>query len=102
MRRPPESHSCQRNTAGTQESAIHGVLLASVAVCDLLVLRGHLIADAAQARTSANVRYIPHMSEVTDVLVPLLEEGDLVLTMGAGDITVLPDKLAQALAGRDV
>ena len=65
-------------------------------------ISGHLIADAAQARTGANVRYIPHMSEVPDALVPLLEEGDLVLTMGAGDITVLPDKLAQALAARDV
>lgn len=63
-------------------------------------ISGQLVADAAKSRTSANVRYVPHMSEVPGVIVPLLKAGDLVLTMGAGDVTILPEKLAQALAKR--
>lgn len=64
-------------------------------------ISGQLVADAARSRTTANVRYIPHMAQVPEIIAPLLQEGDLVLTMGAGDVTVLPDKLAQALAARE-
>jgi UDP-N-acetylmuramate--alanine ligase len=59
---------------------------------------GRLVADAARARTDANVRYLPHMGDIADAIAPELEPGDLVLTLGAGDITVLADELARALA----
>lgn len=58
---------------------------------------GRLVADAARARTDAHVRYLPHMAEIADAIAPELEPGDLVLTLGAGDITVLADELARAI-----
>lgn len=61
---------------------------------------GRLVADAARARTTAKVRYIPHKADVVAGIVDELADGDLVLTMGAGDITLLPDELARALATR--
>ncbi len=61
---------------------------------------GKLVADAARARTGAHVRYIPHMAAVPGEIVDELEPGDLVVTLGAGDITVLPDELTRALAER--
>lgn len=60
---------------------------------------GELIADAA-ALAGADVHYIPHRSDLADFLVPRVAGGDLVLTMGAGDITLLHTELAQRLAGR--
>ena len=61
---------------------------------------GRLVADAARARTAASVRYVPHKTDVVPEIVDELQEGDLVLTLGAGDITVLPDELLRALASR--
>lgn len=61
---------------------------------------GRLVADAARARTDARVRYVAHMTEVPTVLAAELEPGDLVLTLGAGDVTLLPDEIARALAVR--
>jgi UDP-N-acetylmuramate--alanine ligase len=61
---------------------------------------GRLVADAARARTAAAVRYVPHKTDVVPAIVDELREGDLVLTLGAGDITVLPDELLRALASR--
>lgn len=61
---------------------------------------GRLVADAARARTGANVRYVAHKGDVVAEVVEELVAGDLVLTLGAGDITLLPDELARALAGR--
>ncbi len=61
---------------------------------------GKLVADAAIARSGANVEYVPHRSDVAGYLANHVEAGDLVLTMGAGDITLVPDELA-ALLGAD-
>ena len=61
---------------------------------------GRLVADAARARTGANVRYVPHKADVVSAITDELQEGDLVLTLGAGDITLLPEELMRSLAGR--
>lgn len=58
---------------------------------------GKLVADAARARTGAHVRYVPRMGAVPAEIVGELEPGDLVVTLGAGDITVLPDELIRVL-----
>ena len=60
---------------------------------------GELIADAA-ARAGADVYYIPHRSDLAEFLTPLVAGGDLVLTMGAGDITLLHTEFAVLLAQR--
>lgn len=63
-------------------------------------ITGELIADAAMARTDAKVSYVPHRADLAEFLAGRVEEGDLVLTMGAGDITLLPDELSRLLAAR--
>ena len=44
---------------------------------------------------------VPRLADVPAVLAPELRAGDLVLTMGAGDITTLGPRLIQALGGPD-
>jgi UDP-N-acetylmuramate--alanine ligase len=47
----------------------------------------------------AEVMYVPLLADVPAVLVPNLRAGDLVITMGAGDITTLGPRLLEALGG---
>ena len=55
---------------------------------------GRLVADAVR-RTAPDkdVRYVAGRSELRDVLEGLLRPGDLCCTLGAGDLTSLPDEL---------
>ena len=59
---------------------------------------GQLVAEAA-ADAGANVRYQPHLTDVVDDLVGLVESGDLVLTTGAGDVTQIGPMLLHRLGG---
>jgi UDP-N-acetylmuramate--alanine ligase len=59
---------------------------------------GELVADAARGR-GAEIHYVPHRGDLGAYLAPLLEDGDLVVSMGAGDITLLHTELATLLAG---
>lgn len=63
-------------------------------------ITGELIADAVRARTSARVTYVQHRADLADFLAGRVEPGDLVLTLGAGDITSLPDELGPLLENR--
>jgi len=47
---------------------------------------GALIADAARLAGHPDVRYVPNMGDVRGALRDLLVPGDIVLTMGAGDV----------------
>ena len=60
---------------------------------------GEMVAAAAEAR-GAQVHYVPHRADLGEFLAPLLRSGDLVVSMGAGDITLLHTELASLLAGR--
>jgi UDP-N-acetylmuramate--alanine ligase len=60
---------------------------------------GDLIAAAA-LRAGAQVAFVPHRGDLAEHLLPQLEPGDLVLTMGAGDITLVPTELAALLSDR--
>jgi UDP-N-acetylmuramate--alanine ligase len=56
---------------------------------------GALVAGAVPL-PSARVHYVPRWAEVPEVVAGLAEAGDLVVTMGAGDVTVLgPEVLAE-------
>lgn len=60
---------------------------------------GELVAEAAK-RHGASSHYVPHMADLAEYLADRVRPGDLVLTMGAGDITVIPTELAMRLAAR--
>ena len=61
---------------------------------------GALVADSARQH-GREVHYVQHKSDLAEFLVSRVEAGDLVLTMGAGDITLLPTELASRLAERN-
>ena len=59
---------------------------------------GKMVADAVQAAGGV-VEWVERRVGLTDVLIPLLREGDVVLTLGAGDITEVGPELLQRLDG---
>ncbi len=60
---------------------------------------GELIADAVR-RHGTEVHYLAHRSDLARFVAERVISGDLVLTMGAGDITVVPTEMASLLAAR--
>lgn len=59
---------------------------------------GELVSRAVvAARPDAQVHYVPARSAVADTVLGLLRPGDLVLTVGAGDVTTIGPQLLQAL-----
>jgi len=57
-----------------------------------------LVRAVLDAHPAASVVYLPHRSDVVDVVPRLTRPGDVVLTLGAGDLTTVPD----AWLGADV
>ena len=61
---------------------------------------GHLVADAVSAaRPDAEVHYVPSWSEVAEQVASLVRPGDLVLTVGAGDVTMVGPEVLRILGG---
>ncbi|MDP9495353.1 MAG: UDP-N-acetylmuramate--L-alanine ligase, partial [Actinomycetota bacterium] len=58
---------------------------------------GDLVAEAVRRR-GREVHYVAHKADLARFLVDRVVSGDLVLTMGAGDITLLPTEVAAMLA----
>ncbi len=61
---------------------------------------GALVAVAAEREGRAAVRYVPDRSGLTDTVAGLLESGDIVITLGAGDVTRVGRELLGRLAAR--
>ncbi len=61
---------------------------------------GELVAAAARRSVPATVDYLPHRADLARFIASKVEPGDVVLTMGAGDITSLPDELVPLLVER--
>jgi UDP-N-acetylmuramate--alanine ligase len=61
---------------------------------------GRSIFEAVANRGHKDVIYVEHKSQIADVLRDKVEEGDLVLTLGAGDIYKVGDKLLELLRGQ--
>jgi UDP-N-acetylmuramate--alanine ligase len=58
---------------------------------------GRLVADAVQAQDHRlPIVYAPTWEELLEVVGSLLQPGDLCLTLGAGDLTTLPDDLLES------
>lgn len=84
----------------------------SLAAADLVVLldvygagelpipgvTGKLLVDAlTEVAPGKRVVYLPHRSDVVPFLVSEVRRGDLVLTLGAGDITMVGDATLERL-----
>ncbi len=55
---------------------------------------GRIVADAIhEAHPKTEVAYVPGRSQLKETVARLLRPGDLCLTLGAGDLTTLPDEL---------
>ena len=62
---------------------------------------GKMVVDGLLSeRPRARVAYLPKRGEVAGFVAGRVEPGDLVLTIGAGDITMLADELLHALVER--
>jgi UDP-N-acetylmuramate--alanine ligase len=62
---------------------------------------GKAVVDAVlDADPSREVAYLPRREDLVAYLLSHLRAGDLCLTLGAGDLTTLPDELQAALAAR--
>ena len=60
---------------------------------------GRIVADAVMAVDSdASVVWLPRLEDVATWLVDNLQPGDLCLTLGAGDLTTVPDAVIDRLA----
>jgi UDP-N-acetylmuramate--alanine ligase len=53
------------------------------------------------SRTADEVVYQPRREDLVAYLLRTLRPGDLCLTLGAGDLTTLPDEVQAALAARE-
>ena len=61
---------------------------------------GRLVADAVTAaRPDVEVHYLPSWSEVAGRVAGLARPGDLVLTVGAGDVTMIGPEVLRILGG---
>jgi UDP-N-acetylmuramate--alanine ligase len=61
---------------------------------------GKLVADGvALASPTTPVRYLPHRADVIDFLEREIRPGDLVVTMGCGDVWMLGDAVLDRLGG---
>jgi UDP-N-acetylmuramate--alanine ligase len=62
---------------------------------------GELVAEAARDHGHRNVFYYPDKSELAEHLQEISSPGDIVVTIGAGDIYKIGEKLLELLAGED-
>ena len=62
-------------------------------------ITGELVAEAVTA-AGGSVHYVPRRRDLAAFVAPLVRPGDLVLSMGAGDITLLHGELAPMLDTR--
>ncbi|MFP4554228.1 MAG: UDP-N-acetylmuramate--L-alanine ligase [Actinomycetota bacterium] len=60
---------------------------------------GELVAAATRA-SGGDVHYVPHRYDLAGYIAPQVQPGDLVVSMGAGDITLLHSELAPILGIR--
>ncbi|MDX1468483.1 MAG: cyanophycin synthetase, partial [Acidimicrobiia bacterium] len=60
-------------------------------------ITGELVSDAARGSGAKEVHYVPHRADLAAYVAELAGSGDLVLSMGAGDITLLHAELAPLL-----
>jgi UDP-N-acetylmuramate--alanine ligase len=65
----------------------------------IIGVSGRIVAEASEA-AGADTSYVPNLSDVDDVVADLVEPGDTVLLLGAGDITTAAQSIALAIRAR--
>ncbi len=63
-------------------------------------ITGQLVADAAIRHGCAEVHYVPEKYDLPDALNELAKPGDLIITLGCGDVTIVGPLLADLLRQR--
>jgi UDP-N-acetylmuramate--alanine ligase len=58
------------------------------------------LADLARPPAGQNVRFVPSWSDVAPVVAQIARAGDLVLTVGAGDVTMIGPEILRLLGAR--
>ena len=64
-------------------------------------ISGEIIVDAAPKFGHKNVRYVADKHDIPAALTELVQPGDLLITMGAGDIYQYGAKYIETLEARD-
>ena len=63
---------------------------------------GRWVVDAiAEAHPRARVEWVPDRTELVDFLARELRDGDVCVSMGCGDVALLPDEVLAAMRARD-
>jgi UDP-N-acetylmuramate--alanine ligase len=63
---------------------------------------GSLLVDAVrEQRPGRDLRWCPTLDDVTDLLAAELRPGDLCMTIGAGDVTTLADRVIARIEEQD-
>jgi UDP-N-acetylmuramate--alanine ligase len=61
---------------------------------------GEGLAEGIKAHGHRDVRYVDEMQKVPGLLRGVVQEGDLVITLGAGSVTALAEDLAEMIRER--
>jgi UDP-N-acetylmuramate--alanine ligase len=59
------------------------------------------LAEGIGARTGRDIRYVEDRAEVVEALLHIIRPGDLVLTLGAGDVGAVAEQVRERLAARE-
>lgn len=59
---------------------------------------GQALAEAVQQRLPGHVHFVPDMFDAVELVMPLLKPGDTFLTMGAGPVYKVGERVSQLLA----
>ena len=63
-------------------------------------ISGKTLADGIEKHGHRHVRFVPEVDDVASALEPEIAEGDLILTLGAGSVTAVSDRLAEVVLAR--
>ncbi|WP_162872787.1 UDP-N-acetylmuramate--L-alanine ligase [Austwickia chelonae] len=102
----PHLYSRTRDFAGEFGRALSGADL--VLVTDVYAARedpipgvdGRMVAEAVDRVSGVEVDYVEQLAQIPEHVVSRVRPGDLVVTVGAGDITMAGPKILELLAGQ--
>jgi UDP-N-acetylmuramate--alanine ligase len=64
-------------------------------------ISGRSLAERMQQESRATIHFVPRMEEIAAFLLPRLLRGDVVLTLGAGNIGMVGAELLSLLTGQE-